>query len=70
MSQQTAAIKLLPGEHADARDDARELIQDGDLWFDTPNTAFYGKSAKEMMEEGREDFVRLVLRSIRFGMFT
>jgi hypothetical protein len=69
MSQQTSA-KLLPGEHVDVRDDARELIQDADLWFDTPNTAFYGKSAREMVEAGREDFVRLVLRSVRYGMFT
>ncbi|HVS72810.1 MAG TPA: hypothetical protein VHQ47_16255 [Phycisphaerae bacterium] len=70
MSQQAVVPKLLPGEHADVRDDARELIQDADLWFDTPNTVFYGKSAKELLEEGREDFVRLVLRSIRYGMFT
>ncbi|HUO08265.1 MAG TPA: hypothetical protein VM008_08205 [Phycisphaerae bacterium] len=70
MSQQNTATNLLPGEHADLREDARELIDNGDAWFDTPNTRFYGKSAKEMVAEGREDFVRNVLRSIRYGMFT
>jgi hypothetical protein len=67
---QQATIQMLPGEKQDVREDARDLMEDGDVWFDTPNTLFGGKSAKEMLDEGREDVIRNALRSIRFGMFS
>jgi len=59
---------LLPGELADLRQEAATLIEDADNWLDSPNRHFGGRRPNELIGTNQEQLVRLLLRSLKYGI--
>ena len=68
MTQQLA--DLLPGEHADLRQEAQSLFSDPDSWLDTENDQLRGRKPKDLLGTEDEKYVRNLLRMIKYGMMT
>jgi uncharacterized protein (DUF2384 family) len=61
---------LFPGESADIQKDIATLIDDPSKWLDTPHARLGGAKPKDLIGADREQFLRDLLRSIKYGMPT
>jgi len=61
---------LLPDEQADIRKEVADLVADPSEWLDTPNTQLGGVKPQELIGTVREQFLRDLLRAIKYGMPT
>jgi uncharacterized protein (DUF2384 family) len=61
---------LFPDEAADIQKDIATLIADPSQWLDTPHARLGGAKPKDLIGTDREQFLRDLLRSIKYGMPT
>jgi uncharacterized protein (DUF2384 family) len=61
---------LLPGEKADIREEAAEMIAEPEKWLDMPNAMLGGEKPNDLIGTDREQLVRDLLRAIKYGIPT
>jgi hypothetical protein len=66
----TSANGLFSDEEPDIEQEVKNLIADPGQWLDTPNTQLGGTRPKDLIGTDREQFLRDLLRSIKYGMPT
>ena len=59
-----------PDEAPDVREEAKRIVADPDLWLVSPHEFLGGCSPKELLEQGKEQPVRDLLRAIKYGVMT
>lgn len=64
----SSANGLFPDEQSDIRRDVSALIADPNEWLDTPNTELGGAKPKDLIGTDREQMLRDLLRSIKYGI--
>lgn len=61
---------LFEGEKADIFEEVRTVVLDPVTWLNQPNDQLGGKRPQDLLDQGDEDAVRDLIRSIRHGMPT
>jgi len=61
---------LFPDEQADIKKDVATLIDDPSEWLATPNTRLGGDKPQDLIGTDREQLLRDLLRSIKYGIPT
>ncbi len=62
--------RLLPGEKQDIRKEIKGLIAEPAKWLETPNDQLGGQKPRDLIGTDREQLLRDLLRSIKYGMTT
>jgi uncharacterized protein (DUF2384 family) len=67
-SNSSSRNDLFPDEDADIRKEVATLIDDPSKWLDMPNTQLAGTKPKDLIGTEREQMLRDLLRSIKYGI--
>ena len=59
-----------PDETRPIRELIDEVVPEPAAWLDSPNAHMGGGTPREMIDTGRESFVRDLVRAIKHGMFS
>ena len=66
----SAPNNLFPDKDAEIEKDITDLIDDPATWLDTPHARFAGAKPKDLIGTDREQMLRDLLRSIKYGIPT
>ena len=61
---------LLPGEDADILREVGNLVADPESWLDASHARLGGNRPRDLIGTDREQFLRDLLRAIKYGMPT
>ena len=64
----SSANGLFPDEETDIRKEIETLVADPNKWIDMPNTELGGTKPKDLIGTNREQMLRDLLRSIKYGI--
>jgi co-chaperonin GroES (HSP10) len=64
--QSLNAAELLPEEKADLLEEVQDLVDDPKVWLDTPHPSLGWQKPKDLIGTANEQFLRDLLRSIRY----
>ncbi len=67
---ETQAVKLLPNENPDLREEVKTLLPNGAAWLETQNFLFDGRKPNDLIGTPEEFRVRDVIRAVKHGFIS
>jgi hypothetical protein len=68
--RKTRRTEVNPDATRDIFELIEEVVPDPEQWIDSPNAHFGAKTPRKAIEGGEEPFVRNLVLSIKYGMFS